>query len=360
MGVLVGHVYLLSRGVGPTYVEHVLVGGGYGVYLFFALSGYLLFWPFARRDYGDGDSIDLRRYALNRALRILPLYYFVLVFLLLVQEGGGTLEQWLSFATFSENFSTSTFATVDGVMWSLVIELHFYALLPLLALGIARLARGSLRRAAVVLGVLAAASLALRVSTLYLDSQPNLYLRYSIMSLFFFFASGMLLALLRIAWREGPPSWLRGLLGSSSAWCWAAVALMLTLFAIDDEWAEFLAAPASFLVVGASVLPLRHGWAVRALEWRWLAAIGVVSYSLYLWHLPILEWIGEGRDTPMSFVALLLIGGGLALCAAFVSYHVAEAPFLRRRKRWARSTPQSVEPGAPVRASFRPPPPEGS
>jgi peptidoglycan/LPS O-acetylase OafA/YrhL len=346
LGVLFGHVVLVSHGVGPTYLERALIGGGYGVYLFFVLSGYLLFWPFARRDYGDDESIDLRRYALNRALRILPLYYFVLAFLLLVQEDGGTLRQWLSFATFSENFSTSTFAKVDGVMWSLVVELHFYVLLPLLAFGIARLAHGSLRRAAVVLGVLAAASLVLRVGTVYLDSHPNLYLQYSIMSFFFFFVSGMMLALLRIAWREGPPSWLRGPLGSSSAWCATAVALMLAVFAIHEDWAEVLTAPASFLVVGASILPLRHGWVVRALEWRWLAATGVASYSLYLWHLPILERIGDIQDAPKSFGALLVIGGGLAIFSAFVSYRIVEAPFLRLRRRWARSTPERVTPGA--------------
>src|SRR3954467_15834245 len=127
LGVLVGHVLVISPGLHPAYLNRAVEGGGFGVYLFFALSGYLLFWPFARRDYGDGDAINLRRYAFNRAVRILPLYYFVLVVLLLLREDGGTLKQWLAFTRFSENFSTSTFGTVDGVMWSLVVELHFYA-----------------------------------------------------------------------------------------------------------------------------------------------------------------------------------------------------------------------------------------
>ena len=100
---------------------------------FFALSGYLLFWPFVRRDYGSGGAIDLRRYALDRALRILPLYYFAVALLLVVNEGGGNLTQWWRFATGTPSFFKDTVGTVDGPMWSLMVELQFYALLPLLA-----------------------------------------------------------------------------------------------------------------------------------------------------------------------------------------------------------------------------------
>ena len=355
LGVLIGHVAVVSPDIGPAYVDDVLLGGGFGVYLFFTLSGYLLFWPFARRDYGqrsggreakpsDGESIDLRRYAFNRALRILPLYYLVLVVLLIVKEGGGTFEQWVVFASFSENFTSGTLPqapeTVNGVMWSLVVELHFYALLPLLALALARLSRRSLVRAALLLGALAAASATLRLFTYWLDDTPNLYVRFSIFSLFFFFVSGMVLALLRVAWRDGPPAWLRGPLGSSSAWCAGALGLMLVVW--REYYLEGLTAVAGFLLVGACVLPLRHGRVVRALEWRWLAAVGVASYSLYLWHAPIvLDLIGPGH---LGFLGLLAVGGAASLGVAFVSYRLVEVPFLRLRRRWARSSPAPSPP----------------
>jgi acetyltransferase len=341
LGVLTGHALIISHGVEPAYLNRILLGGGFGVFLFFALSGYLLFWPFARRDYGDGDSIDLRRYALNRAVRILPLYYFVLVVLLIFREDGGTLKQWLAFTTFSENFSQSTFGTVDGVMWSLVVELHFYAILPLLALGLATLARGSLRRAALLLGMLAVASFTLRLVTLTLDSTPNLYIRYSILSTFFFFVSGMLLALLRIAWRDERPKWLRGMLGSSTAWATASVLLMLLVW--YQGKLEALTAVASFLLAGACILPLREGVVIRALEWRWLAAIGVCSYSIYLWHPPLLQdVVAEVPHMPHSFIGLFLPALAVSLLVAFLSYRLVEAPFLRLRRRWARSTPDRI------------------
>src|SRR3954454_1054035 len=82
LGVLVGHAYGWAHGFGAdiysSYLGRVLLSGGFGVFLFFALSGYLLFLPFARQSYGSGGPISLRRYAINRALRVLPLYYVVI------------------------------------------------------------------------------------------------------------------------------------------------------------------------------------------------------------------------------------------------------------------------------------------
>ena len=99
LGVLVFHVLILSDARGTNdLVRHLAFGGTFGVFLFFALTGYLLFTPFARAA-AAGTALDLRRYARNRALRILPLYYVVLVVLLLVQEGGGSFDQWWRFAT---------------------------------------------------------------------------------------------------------------------------------------------------------------------------------------------------------------------------------------------------------------------
>jgi peptidoglycan/LPS O-acetylase OafA/YrhL len=59
----------------------------------------------------------------------------------------------------------------------------------------------------------------------------------------------------------------------------------------DYRWAPLAVLPC-FLMVGAAVLRLRPGPLVRALEWRPLALVGVASYSLYLWHVPILDALG--------------------------------------------------------------------
>lgn len=336
LGVLIGHVFVSTRTVADaTLLDRLVLGSGFGVYLFFTLSGYLLFWPFALRDFGGGGRIDLERYARNRVLRILPLYLFVLSVLLLLQEGGGSLRQWLVFTTFSQNFYADTFGTVDGVMWSLVVELHFYALLPLLAVAVGRVARGSLRRAALALGGLGALSLLLRTITVTLTEVPAVQIRYSILTLFFFFVSGMLIALLRIHLErsDSPPP--RGALGSSSAWIVAGVgvwAIVCWSYELDSALAL-----GGFLLVGACVLPLRPGRLVALLGWRALAAVGVASYSLYLWHGPFTTFLFGGSLADNGFVEVMAIGGLLCLVLAFASYRLVEAPFLRLRQRWSGS-----------------------
>ena len=82
LAVLAGHVILVSTPlteVDDNVLYKVLFGGGFGVFFFFGLTGYLIFWPFAQRYFGDGDTVDLGRYAVNRAVRILPLYYAVVI-----------------------------------------------------------------------------------------------------------------------------------------------------------------------------------------------------------------------------------------------------------------------------------------
>jgi hypothetical protein len=96
----------------------------------------------------------------------------------------------------------------------------------------------------------------------------------------------------------------------------------------------------SVLIVGACVLPLRTGALVRMLEWRPLAVIGVASYSLYLWHDPVLKALARSSWAPPGFLGLLVVGLPLCCLVALASYALIEAPFLQLRRRWARSTPR--------------------
>ena len=354
LAVYVGHVFGQANAYDPartqdTFLDRALLGGGFGVYLFFALSGYLLFLPFARRDYAGGRGVDYRRYAQNRAVRILPLYFAVVIILLLATEGGGSLKQWTTWMTFSENFTSdrSQLTEVNGVMWSLVIEMHFYLVLPFLAFALAWLARGSLGRAALLLGALGLASFVLRYVTLFDDNSPiDPWLDYSLPSTLFFFVAGMLIVFVRIAWERGRPRFVRGPLEWAETWIVASAVVWLLVF--DDYSDHYLAAIASALLLAACVLPLRTGPVIRLLEWRVLAFIGVASYSLYMWHLPLLEQIGETSWEPDSFPGLLALSLPLSLAAAVLSYRFIESPFLRLRRRWgataARSASSEQEP----------------
>jgi peptidoglycan/LPS O-acetylase OafA/YrhL len=328
------HAYQ-SAGTQGTFLARLIFGGGFGVYLFFALSGYLIYWPFARRDFGGSPGIDLRRYAANRMLRILPLYWLAVIVVLAFQSSPVMFADWWHWMLFAENYVS--LSGVDGPLWSVVVELQFYVLLPLLALGIASAARGSRVRGAAAIGALGLASFL--PWWLLVHQHGGSYLwRYNLPTTFFFFTGGMLVAVLRTAWTEQRPSWLRGALASSDMWLLASLPLWLAVIWRYDN--SFLLAVASALMVAACVLPLRPGLLTRCLEWRPLALVGVASYSLYVWHVPILRALTgpayhPANWIPSGFLGLALVAVPVSLAVAFVSFRFVETPFLRLRRRWS-------------------------
>lgn len=279
--------------------------------------------------------------------------------LLVLQHHGGTATQWWRFGLFSENFSTSTLYGIDGPMWSLAVEVQFYLLLPLVALLVGGLSRGSRRAAIGILFVVGAASFVLRQLVFWHGHPPNSALQSSIPTLFGFFAAGMVLALVRVGWLERPPRWLRGAAGRSDAWVLCSVPLWaLVCWRYSYEAA---AALASVLIIGACVLPLRRGVFVGLTERRALSTLGLASYSIYLWHVPIVLAIVNRSLTSAGFAGAvptvphflkLLAASAVVSCAvALFSYRVIEAPALRLRRRWARSVPAAVPVGPSVGAS---------
>jgi peptidoglycan/LPS O-acetylase OafA/YrhL len=331
LGVVAGHAWGFAHGFGngvlASFGSRLIYGGGYGVFLFFALTGYLLYWPFVVRYFGDGAAVDLGVYARNRVLRILPLYFIAVIVLLVLQDGD---PAWWRVLTLTQNFSEETVARkVDGPLWSVVVEVHFYILLPLLAAAVAAVAGRSLARAAGVLAVLGLIGFAVHQA----KTPDSSVWRYNLPTTFMFFVPGMLLALARLELERRPPEWLRTLAGRSAAWL--IVALLLWLYVVDQFDVDWLAAVASFFTVGACVLPLRESGLRRALDWRPLAALGVASYSLYVWHMPIQFSLAVHQNNSKALMAATV---PLAIVVALISYRVIEAPFLRLRRRWSSAT----------------------
>lgn len=336
----VGHAWLFSHltagsfGVEGTLLRRMLVGGGLGVQLFFALSGYLIYRPFARRDFDNLQSnVDLGVYARNRAVRILPLYWSAVVILLLLTQHGGTVNQWWRFLTFSENYSLSTAQSVDGPMWSLVIEVQFYLVLPLLAWIVAKASQGSIGRAGALLIALGSTSGAFW----FLHRPPAYVWQFSFPATFYGFIPGMIAALLQVHLSRQRPRFRTDPLLQRDLWLVCGVLLWIaTCWRL--AWEPPLISAASFLVVGAVVLPLRGGRLVSALDFRPLALLGIASYSLYIWHVPILAQLVPA-DRHVS--TWLLFGAGLPAClaAAGLSYAVIERPGLKLRGIWTSPRP---------------------
>lgn len=354
LAVFVGHAFSLSFGARPGVFEgtknQLLVGGGLGVFLFFTLTGYLLFLPFLRAQLGDRDRVPLADYARNRVLRIVPLYLIVVTLLSVIRPFDGQVSQWWRFALFIQNYDGRSVTLPDAPVWSLQVEMHFYIVLPLIALVLGLVARRSLGLTALILLAGAVVSYKIRAEGVSRHDQVGvLYGLYSLPGLMYLFASGMLLAVAR-AWteRDGRPAWM-GLpvIGWGSAWFAAGIGCYLLMATHDQLFQARLLPFAGFLVVAAAVLPLEGGPVAQLLEWRPLALVGVASYSLYLVHVPIIQvltgthvkagptggliTVGDG----MSFKLTLLLAALIVAPVTAASYLGIERPFLRLRRRWA-------------------------
>src|SRR3954454_14857883 len=116
---------------------------GVGVWIFFAASGYLIAGPFLRALLDGRPAPVVRRYAVRRAVRILPAYWVAFAAILLL--GGASLThlwQLPVHALLAQGFVPGELKSLYLVAWSLGVEAIFYVLVPLFAFGVRRLVRG--------------------------------------------------------------------------------------------------------------------------------------------------------------------------------------------------------------------------
>ncbi len=329
-----------------------LSGGFVGVDVFFVISGFLITSLLVREASRTG-RISLLGFYARRARRILPAAAVVAVatvvasvlFLPLVRAVEVITDSvWA--AAFAANIRFATVGTdyfAKGEpasplqhYWSLAVEEQFYLVWPLLLVGAAWLAAargGTLGRRTplLLIGVLSTASLAWSVYATY-ESPTTAY--FSTLTRAWELGVGAALAVLMSRGQVGAPRRVVegiGILGL------AAVVLSCVWYSPQTQFPGYQAllpvlGTAALLYAGGSPLPIAT---TRLLSLRPARVIGDWSYSLYLWHWPIIR-IAEDRlhverlPVDKLIVALVLIFGLSGL-----TYRFVEEPF-RRRRLWAR------------------------
>src|SRR5438067_4060314 len=157
--------------------HHVLVYLPVGLSLFFVLAGFLLSRPFAAAVLRCQSRPRVRAYLRNRALRIVPAYWVILLVVVFVLESAivrtgrthvtnGTITDPLTLLenlALLQNYRPTTVSTGIGPAWSLAVEVVFYVSLPLLALMAGLLARRAPTDRGRLAGVLAPAAVLVAV-----------------------------------------------------------------------------------------------------------------------------------------------------------------------------------------------------
>lgn len=309
----------------------VAIAGGTGVTLFFVLSGFLLFLPYAKALLFAGRKPLARSFYVRRALRIVPAYYLSLFLLIYFSAPQylqpANIRNLGLFLTFFMDSSKDTFRQINGPYWTLAVEWQFYMILPLLALGLLLLVKKV--RLAWRLPVIASCLLIIIVGGLFvrywgLYFQNNstatfLVPRHVLNIVLFFtfgstgkyienFAIGMLGALIYIYSQSlTPDSLFVRTLRQSSLWLWRAGIVILVFSAVwhfqanasTPAWPLLQPAMQYFSWLSEMVLAVGYGLCIMAVlfgphelqhpfTWMPLRWLGLISYSLYIWHLPLI------------------------------------------------------------------------
>lgn len=296
--------------------------GFVGVDVFFVISGYLI-TRMLRQEVLAHQRIDIIDFYARRARRILPALLVVTVATLLASaallppaELRQTVQAGAAAFAFSANvfFATAANGYFDPEahanpllhLWSIGVEEQFYLAWPLVVLL-------ALRRPALVFGLIAAASFAAAEWLLALGQDRAAFYQAPMRA--WELAAGGLVAVNRIPARP----WV------------APLGIVVVLVACLVPLARFPGTGALLPVIGAGMViaGVHSGQRNALLASRPLVLIGPVSYSLYLWHWPIMV-LGKAMPVWLQVAA--------ALAAAGASYRWIEQPLRRRLVRPARPT----------------------
>lgn len=318
------------------WFSSIVVAGGFGVDLFFALSAFLI-TELLVREYEKRGKINFWAFYVRRGLRIYPLYYtFILLTIFVFPyffQDALNYPHNVGFLVFAANWTCAFLnypKSVAAPLWSVSIEEQFYFACPILfrLVGIKRI-----YHLAVGLIILAVCT---RIFLIYSDS-PSYSIWFNTFARLDPIAGGILLAiLLRNGVIKKIRKWQTRVLICLTG---IALSLVATRYGFLDERGivvvYFIIALSSVLIIWSVIHPQK----IDENRYRFLTYLGRISYGLYVFHLLGLI-IAENSavyfgKTGFSYV-LWRFAGGLLLTVALsvLSYTFLETPFLKLKKKF--------------------------
>lgn len=311
-----------------------LAGGYLGVDVFFVLSGFLI-TSILIIEFRSTGRIRFSSFYARRARRLLPAALLVLLVTavvyrnvappvaLLENEGGFVaaavyLSNWFFMAQSQDYFAEAAYPSPVLHYWSLSVEEQFYVLWPALLIGILFAVRRRPRLVLPAMVVLAAAGVA--VSAWLTASAPESAYFNTIARVY-----QLLLGAVLAAWVVRSTIGSRPRIGTSLA----VVGLvgLITLAVIDPSpWLGGVLACAATLAVLAGN-EFGAGAVARGLSARPMRALGRWSYSIYLWHWPVIVIGGIIGVLPAPWPLRVAAVTAVTIALAALTYRFVERPF---------------------------------
>ena len=320
---------------------NILINSDFGVDIFFVISGFLITTLLLKEKVKYG-SISFKRFFTRRALRILPAAYLFLIVIIILKldyclkiSSSDFLASFLFFKNFPYLQEPYT-----GHFWSLAAEVQFYLIFPIL------LAYNINRYMVIIFVIVTVVPVVAILSYYHMDFlYANHFLRVVTKVTMYLFWKGPFIVLIGSL---VPALLFKGFIKTNQRKGFYFSSFILFLIAIiinsksfvcyNPYLSKFMAA---ILVAAAIVLSLgRKSLLSRILSNRALVQVGIISYSLYLWHAPFLgrqlwqPWLQFLRVfPPYTFIIIKLV---LVFLIAFASYYLVEVKFLKIKTKYER------------------------
>lgn len=275
--------------------------GTVGVFLFFAISGFVLALPFGKNASISISSI--KTFYLRRLTRIEPpfLIWMTVFALLLILKNSYSIAQivphWLASITYTHWFFFGEYSVINPVAWSLEIEIQFYLLAPFLATAYFSIKNQKARRIGLVAFMIAYILMEGYLGWLHFPMKATLLGRLPN------FLIGFLVADIYLNKQKTTPS--RLLRDRSVNW---DIIAALSLLAMCYSWTEevFKTLVFHFALAMVFISSFKSRFFHIFLTKRIIAITGGMCYTIYLIHLPLLE-LWSQMTTQITFTNLYAV-----------------------------------------------------
>ncbi|MBN8647007.1 MAG: acyltransferase [Caulobacterales bacterium] len=324
-----------------------IVPGGFGVTIFFFISGFLITRLLISEQNKKQGQIDLKNFYIRRFLRLMPALYVFIVFVCVLALFFNLklyLIQILSACFYLVNYYDIAWAALElpkrivpwGHLWSLAVEEHFYLLFPL-ALTIFGKKHDNRIKFVSILIILSAAWRLFGYEYLnFSDNRIYLATECRIENILW----GCLLAILMDGAKTS-----KNRISNLIGWHWVFIGLcgiIGSLLFRNEEfratWRYSIQSVSIFILIFNLYAFSSLNFAIKILDMKIFRFMGRLSYSLYLWHFPVLWAFYKFINVEIGLIPLPLDYAIYAAIISFAlacgSYYLVERPFFELRKKF--------------------------
>jgi len=342
-------IIFIDQTLGYFELGQLIENGKFAVSLFFTLSGFLLSLPYWEHLLYSAPYPNLRTFLLHRLFRIMPAYYLCLTVLLIVQGGwriNFSNPDVLLHYLFLFNFTEFSIFSINSVFWTLALEVQFYFLLPLLFV----ILRRFVSHAGFIMLLIILIAYAMHYYISHTFSQNiewpwdsrltwvrvhGAVLSHSTLAHFPHFILGIFAAWY-IKKHKNRAAYTKG--AYELIFCLSCLSLVIILSTPIYDYITIPSGrygfPIASILITLIIVSTPQSWvAVKLLDSVLLKKLGLISYGVYLYHLPILNYLDRamlnaGYDVIKYPVFFALSSLAITLLVASVSYRFIEKPVL--------------------------------